>query len=214
MKKIMLSLMLGLFLLSFASAGSRQMPNMSIIDGLFDNSIIENNVWINGTWNGAWWSNPCGYVKDDFLNKDTICSEIKSSMYYTEYFEDEVKQETKKKPDGSACITKWICENGEWIKEDWMHPKRIQECITNYNAENCAVAEKYWSKIIPGKYCIVLNDNGIGLKPKPTTPCEVKQETNESEDEFNVLLGEGEKVEIIIENHKKPWWKRIFFWLD
>jgi len=110
-------------------------------------------------------SSTMGFKKGDIVFKEDFTSEELEYFYYTRYFEDPVIEKPSK-PDGSACITEWVCENGDWIKADWMHPKRVESCITNYNEKNCAVAEKYWNKIIPGKYCVVLNDNGIGFKRK------------------------------------------------
>ena len=200
MKKILLGLMLGMMLVCFiglTSAGSEQVLNMSIVDGLFDDSVIESGVWMNGTWNGAWWSNPWKYVKGDILTKNTLPSDLEDEMYYTRYFEDPVIEKPSK-PDGSACITEWVCENGVWIKADWMHPKRVESCITNYNEKNCAVAERYWNRIIPGEKCFVLNDNGIGLKEKPTGSCvketiQVEQQTSEDKQEQPVIVPEKKK---------------------
>lgn len=188
-------------LVSFATAGSEQVLNDTVINGLFDDSVIEDGKWINGTWNGVWWSNPCTYAKDEFLTKDTICSDVFQWMYYTRYFEDKVVKTTKK-TDGSACITEWVCESGDWVKEDWMHPKRVEECITNYNEENCAVATRTWNRIIPGEYCVVLNDNGIGAKPKPTTSCEVVQQDTEQTSEVEKQTEQP----IIVPEKKKGFW--------
>jgi len=119
MKKLMLMLVL-VCLVSFATAGSEQVLNDSIVDGLFDNSEIVNGVWMNGTWNGAWWSNPWKYAKGMFLEESDLDSELLKEMYYTRYFEDPVI-ETPSKPDGSTCLVQWVCENGAWIKTDYVN---------------------------------------------------------------------------------------------
>ena len=135
-----------------------------------------------------------------FLNKKNVSKDfvIVGNEDQTSYEVEDPIIEKPSKPDGSACLTEWVCENGDWIKADWMHPKRVESCITNYNEKNCAVAEKYWNKIIPGKYCVVLNDNGIGLKEKPTESCvketiQVEQQTSEDKQEQPVIVPEKKK---------------------
>ena len=223
MKKILLGLMLGMMLVCFiglTSAGSEQVLNMSIVDGLFDDSVIESGVWMNGTWNGAWWSNPWKYVKGDILTKNTLPSDLEDEMYYTRYFEDPVI-ETPSKPDGSTCLVQWVCENGAWIKTDYVNwhipyncekDKMIYNSYSNkmvksqYNERNCEHSKNYWKKVIPGEKCFVLNDNGIGLKSKPTTACQSE----------TIVLNEPkstEKIDIIIEKPKpKSLWQRIISW--
>ena len=205
MKKILGILMLVCFI-GLAAAGSEQVVNETAIDSLFDNPEYSNGIWMNGTWNGVWQiAQPWGFKKGDIVFKEDFTSEELEYFYYTRYFEDPVIEKPSK-PDGSACITEWVCENGVWIKADWMHPKRVESCITNYNEKNCAVAERYWNRIIPGKYCVVLNDNGIGLKSKPTTACQSE----------TIVLNEPkstEKIDIIIEKPKpKSLWQRIISW--
>ena len=145
--------------IGLAAAGSEQVVNKTAIDSLFDNPEYSNGIWMNGTWNGVWQiAQPWGFKKGDIVFKEDFTSEELEYFYYTRYFEDPVIEKPSK-PDGSACITEWVCENGVWIKADWMHPKRVESCITNYNEKNCAVAERYWNRIIPGEKCFVLNDN-------------------------------------------------------
>ena len=197
MKKILGILMLVCFI-GLAAAGSEQVVNETAIDSLFDNPEYSNGIWMNGTWNGVWQiAQPWGFKKGDIVFKEDFTSEELEYFYYTRYFDEPVIK-SPSKPDGSACLTEWICENGDWIKADWMHPKRVESCITNYNEKNCAVAEKYWNKIIPGKYCVVLNDNGIGLKEKPTESCvketiQVEQQTSEDKQEQPVIVPEKKK---------------------
>ena len=205
MKKILGILMLVCFI-GLTSAGSEQVVNETAIDSLFDNPEYSNGIWMNGTWNGVWQiAQPWGFKKGDIVFKEDFTSEELEYFYYTRYFDDPVIEKPSK-PDGSACITEWVCENGDWVKADWMHPKRVESCITNYNEKNCAVSERYWNRIIPGKYCVVLNDNGIGLKSKPTTACQSE----------TIVLNEPkstEKIDIIIEKPKpKSLWQRIISW--
>ena len=206
MKKLILSMFLCLLLVGLVSAGSEQVVNETAIDSLFDNPEYSNGIWMNGTWNGVWQiAQPWGFKKGDIVFKEDFTSEELEYFYYTRYFDDPVIEKPSK-PDGSACITEWVCENGDWVKADWMHPKRVESCITNYNEKNCAVSERYWNRIIPGKYCVVLNDNGIGLKSKPTTACQSE----------TIVLNEPkstEKIDIIIEKPKpKSLWQRIISW--
>jgi len=220
MKKILGILMLVCFI-GLASAGSEQVVNKTAVDSLIDDPVYANGVFMNGTWNGVWQiAQPWGYKKGDNITNENLPDELLEYFYYTRYFEDPVI-ETPSKPDGSTCLVQWVCENGAWIKTDYVNwhipyncekDKMIYNSYSNkmvksqYNERNCEHSKNYWKKVIPGEKCFVLNDNGIGLKSKPTTACQSE----------TIVLNEPkstEKIDIIIEKPKpKSLWQRIISW--
>ena len=175
---------------------------------------------MNGTWNGVWQiAQPWGYKKGDNITNENLPDELLEYFYYTRYFEDPVI-ETPSKPDGSTCLVQWVCENGDWIKTDWIHWKIPFNCekdkmifnsysnkmvMSEYNERNCEHSKNYYTKVIPGEKCFVLNDNGIGLKEKPTESCAVETIQVEQEEQ---------ETEVIIEQPKKKgfwnWLKSLF----
>ena len=220
MKKILGILMLVCFI-GLTSAGSEQVVNKTAVDSLIDDPVYANGVFMNGTWNGVWQiAQPWGYKKGDNITNENLPDELLEYFYYTRYFEDPVI-ETPSKPDGSTCLVQWVCENGAWIKTDYVNwhipyncekDKMIYNSYSNkmvksqYNERNCEHSKNYWKKVIPGEKCFVLNDNGIGLKSKPTTACQSE----------TIVLNEPkstEKIDIIIEKPKpKSLWQRIISW--
>ena len=220
MKKILGILMLVCFI-GLTSAGSEQVVNKTAVDSLIDDPVYVDGVFMNGTWNGVWQiAQPWGYKKGDNITNENLPDELLEYFYYTRYFEDPVI-ETPSKPDGSTCLVQWVCENGAWIKTDYVNwhipyncekDKMIYNSYSNkmvksqYNERNCEHSKNYWKKVIPGEKCFVLNDNGIGLKSKPTTACQSE----------TIVLNEPkstEKIDIIIEKPKpKSLWQRIISW--
>ncbi len=158
-----------------------------------------------------------------FLNKKNVSKDfvIVGNEDQTSYEVEDPVIETPSKPDGSTCLVQWVCENGAWIKTDYVNwhipyncekDKMIYNSYSNkmvksqYNERNCEHSKNYWKKVIPGEKCFVLNDNGIGLKSKPTTACQSE----------TIVLNEPkstEKIDIIIEKPKpKSLWQRIISW--
>ena len=212
MKKILGILMLVCFI-GLAAAGSEQVVNKTAVDSLIDDPVYANGVFMNGTWNGVWQiAQPWGYKKGDNITNENLPDELLEYFYYTRYFEDPVI-ETPSKPDGSTCLVQWVCENGAWIKTDYVNwhipyncekDKMIYNSYSNkmvksqYNERNCEHSKNYWKKVIPGEKCFVLNDNGIGLKEKPTESCvketiQVEQQTSEDKQEQPVIVPEKKK---------------------
>ena len=219
MKKILGILMLVCFI-GLTSAGSEQVVNKTAVDSLIDDPVYVDGVFMNGTWNGVWQiAQPWGYKKGDNITNENLPDELLEYFYYTRYFEDPVI-ETPSKPDGSTCLVQWVCENGDWIKTDWIHWKIPFNCekdkmifnsysnkmvMSEYNERNCEHSKNYYTKVIPGEKCFVLNDNGIGLKEKPTESCAVETIQEEVEEQ---------ETEVIIEQPKKKgfwnWLKSLF----
>jgi len=125
-----------------------------------------------------------------------------------DYFD---KSDCKRK-SGGGCPTKWVFnyETGEWFKEDWK-PSQYKKLEKTYGVGSEKFNELNRWKIVPGKHCVAVDENGRKMA-KPTSPPEdynIKSiEVIEDKDD-EVFLEE----EIKKEGEKKGFWRKLKDWI-